>query len=66
MTLQRQEIKERLDIGSPHKTIVDLDEIIEKWVRIIYIYRRIRCVCMTLIVCSHLYHLDNEFKIKNE
>ncbi len=32
MTLQRQEIKERLD-ASPHsKTIVDLDEIIEKWV----------------------------------
>ncbi|CAF1500997.1 unnamed protein product [Rotaria sp. Silwood1] len=32
MTLQRQEIKDRLD-ASPHsKTIVDLDEIIEKWV----------------------------------
>lgn len=32
MTIQRQEIKDRLD-SSPHsKTIVDLDEIIEKWV----------------------------------
>ncbi len=33
MTLQRQEIKERLDAGSQHKIIVDLDEIIEKWVK---------------------------------
>ncbi|CAF3455236.1 unnamed protein product [Rotaria sp. Silwood1] len=32
MTLQRQEIKERLDAGPHNKTIVDLDEIIEKWV----------------------------------
>ncbi|CAF2201135.1 unnamed protein product [Rotaria magnacalcarata] len=32
MPLQRQEIKERLDSGSQNKTIVDLDEIIEKWV----------------------------------
>jgi hypothetical protein len=32
MPLQRQEIKERLDSGPHHKTIVDLDEIIEKWV----------------------------------
>jgi len=32
MTLQRQEIKERLDAGSHNKTIVDLDEVIEKWV----------------------------------
>lgn len=32
MTLQRQEIKERLDAAPHNKTIVDLDEIIEKWV----------------------------------
>ncbi|UJR30085.1 hypothetical protein I4U23_017626 [Adineta vaga] len=32
MTLQRQEIKERLDATPNNKTIVDLDEIIEKWV----------------------------------
>jgi hypothetical protein len=32
MTLQRLEIKERSDTGSPNKMIVDLDEIIEKWV----------------------------------
>jgi hypothetical protein len=32
MPHQRQEIKERLDAGAQHKTIVDLDEIIEKWV----------------------------------
>lgn len=32
MAPQRQEIKERLDAGSHQKTIVDLDEIIEKWV----------------------------------
>ncbi|CAF1314488.1 unnamed protein product [Adineta steineri] len=32
MTLQRQEIKERLDAGSHQKTIIDLDEIIEKWI----------------------------------
>lgn len=32
MPIQRQEIKEHLDSGSQNKTIVDLDEIIEKWV----------------------------------
>ena len=32
MTLQRQEIKERLDAAPHNKTIVDLDEIVEKWV----------------------------------
>jgi len=32
MTLQRQEIKERLDAAPHSKAIVDLDEIIEKWV----------------------------------
>jgi len=32
MAPQRQEIKERLDAGPHHKTIVDIDEIIEKWV----------------------------------
>jgi len=32
MTLQRQEIKERMDASPQNKTIVDLDEIIEKWV----------------------------------
>jgi hypothetical protein len=32
MTLQRQENKEHLYMGPQHKKIVDLDEIIEKWV----------------------------------
>jgi hypothetical protein len=32
MTLQRQEIKERMDAAPQNKTIADLDEIIEKWV----------------------------------
>lgn len=32
MTLQRQEMKQRLDAGPQNKTIIDLDEIIEKWV----------------------------------
>lgn len=32
MTLQRQEIKDRLDASPQNKTVVDLDEIIEKWV----------------------------------
>lgn len=32
MVPQRPEIKERLDAGSHPKSIVDLDEIVEKWV----------------------------------
>jgi len=32
MTIQRQEIKDRLDSSPHNKNIVDLDEIIEKWV----------------------------------
>ena len=32
MTIQRQEIKDRLDSAPHSRTIVDLDEIIEKWV----------------------------------
>lgn len=31
VTLQRQEMKQRLDAGPQNKTIIDLDEIIEKW-----------------------------------
>ncbi|CAF1669830.1 unnamed protein product, partial [Adineta ricciae] len=32
MTLQRPDIKQRSDAGSYNKIIIDLDEIIEKWV----------------------------------
>ena len=34
MAVQRQEIKERLDAGTHQKIVVDLDEIIEKWVSV--------------------------------
>ena len=42
MAVQRQEIKERLDAGTHQKIVVDLDEIIEKWVSDQQCYRRQR------------------------
>lgn len=56
MIPQRQEMKGYSDAGTQHKAIVDLDEIIEKWVSVnrrhISIYgneRAIQQVCVCII-----------------
>ena len=33
MTIERHDMKERIDAGAYPKAIVDLDEIIEQWVK---------------------------------